>query len=243
MAHTLIVRGFDDLVHEKLGEMANHRGISINSIVKDAVDIWLKEQQLKAPKKHNLVIYSDEESVIRTIKTMDRLAEVGNLFKCFIGSPGSASTQLLSKLKWYDGAIKPYPYPSSLKAKEKQQMQQTVQAQVIDQGRKDIKKYYSMVIENILKKANNRKLCCMDFVINDIGKTSIKQALAMEKFYNSNRLAGLMYCIYKTDTLLNSEIKDLIELFGEHDQIFILKEDEVYKLHLTKENVHKFFLN
>ena len=243
MAHTLIARGFDDQVHEKLGEMANQRGASINSIVKDAVDIWLKEQQLEAPKKHHLVIYSDEESVLRTLKTMDRLAEVGNLFKCFIGSPGSASTQLLSKLKWYDGAIKSYPYPSSPEAREKQQMQQAVQTKAIDHGRKDIKKYYNMVIENIVKKANNRKLCCMDFMINDVGKSSIKQALAMERVYNSNRLAGLMYCVYKSDTLLNSEIKDLIELFEEHDQIFILKEDEVYKLHLTKENVHKFFLN
>jgi hypothetical protein len=119
MAHTLIVRGFDDQVHEKLGGMANQRGVSINSIVKDAVDIWLKEQQLEAPKKHHLVIYSDEESVMRTLKMMDRLAEVGNLFKCFIGSPGDASTRLLSKLKWYDGAIKAYPYPSSLQKLEK----------------------------------------------------------------------------------------------------------------------------
>ena len=242
MAHTLIARGFDDQVHEKLGEMANQRGVSINSIVKDAVDLWLKEQQLEAPKKHHLVIYSDEESVLRTLKTMDRLAEVGNLFKCFIGSPGSASTQLLSKLKWYDGAIKSYPYPSSPEAREKQQMQQAVQTKAIDHGRKDIKEYYNMVVENIVKKANNRKLCCMDFVINDVGKASIKQALAMEKVYNSNRLAGLMYCVYRSDTLSNSEIKDLIELIEEHDQIFILKEDEVYKLHLTKENVHKFFL-
>jgi hypothetical protein len=243
MAHALIVRGFDDQVHEKLGEMANQRGVSINSIVKDAVDLWLKEQQLEVPKKHHLVIYSDEESVMRTLKTMDRLAEVGNLFKCFIGSPGSASTQLLSKLKWYDGAIKPYPYLSSPEVRERQQMQWAVQTRVIDQGQKGIKKYYSMAIENIVKKADNRKLCCMDFAINDVGRASIKQALAMEKFYNSNRLAGLMYCIYRSDTLLNSEVKDLIELFEEHDQIFILKDDEVYKLHLTKENVHKFFLN
>jgi hypothetical protein len=28
-----------------------------------------------------------------------------------------------------------------------------------------------------------------------------------------------------------------------HDQIFIVKDDEVYKLHITKENVHKLFLN
>lgn len=30
----------------------------------------------------------------------------------------------------------------------------------------------------------------------------------------------------------------MIELFEMHDQIFIIKGDEVYKLHVTKENVH-----
>jgi predicted HicB family RNase H-like nuclease len=45
MSHTLIVRGFSDQVHEGLGEIANQRGVSINSIVKDAVDMWLKKNQ------------------------------------------------------------------------------------------------------------------------------------------------------------------------------------------------------
>ena len=44
MAHNLIIRGFDDKVHTQLGEMANQRGVSINSIVKDAVDMWLKKR-------------------------------------------------------------------------------------------------------------------------------------------------------------------------------------------------------
>ena len=52
-----------------------------------------------------------------------------------------------------------------------------------------------------------------------------------------------MYCTYKTQTLLDSEVKDMIELFEMHDQIFIVKNDEVYKLHITKENVHKLFLH
>ena len=47
MSHTLIVRGFNDQVHEKLGEIANQRGVSINSIVKDAVDMWLKKKNQK----------------------------------------------------------------------------------------------------------------------------------------------------------------------------------------------------
>ena len=68
MAHNLIIRGFDDKVHTQLGEMANQRGVSINSIVKDAVDKWLKYQQSQVPRKHYLVIYSDDES--------DRIAKI-----------------------------------------------------------------------------------------------------------------------------------------------------------------------
>jgi hypothetical protein len=40
LTHTLIIRGFDDHVHEQLGDIANQMGVSINSIVKDAVDKW-----------------------------------------------------------------------------------------------------------------------------------------------------------------------------------------------------------
>ena len=78
---------------------------------------------------------------------------------------------------------------------------------------------------------------------NDIAKFYLKQALTIEEAYDNSRIPGLMYCTYKTQTLLDSEIKDIIELFEMHDQIFIVKNDEVYKLHVTKENVHKLFLH
>jgi hypothetical protein len=54
---------------------------------------------------------------------------------------------------------------------------------------------------------------------------------------------NLYYIPPNTHTLLNAEIKDMMELFEGYDQIFILKSDEVYKLHVTKVNVHKLFLN
>ncbi|MGB7664902.1 MAG: hypothetical protein WBL67_19385 [Nitrososphaeraceae archaeon] len=257
MTHNLIIRGFDDQVHEKLGEIANQRGVSINSIVKDAVDVWLKKQQSEIPRKHHLVIYSDDESMMRLLKSMDKLAKEGNLFRCFFGPPRNQSIELLSRLKWYDGTVKPYPYSSVTQSKDEQhelslqQQQQQMQAQAQAQSQsqaqvqsqKNIMKYCGKVIENVVKNANNNQVCCMDFVINDVGKDSLRQALIVEKAYDDNRIAGLMYCTYKTDSLLNSEIKDLIELFEMHDQIFILKEDEVYKLHITKENVHKLFLS
>ena len=234
LTHTLIIRGFDDQVHEQLGEIANHRGVSINSIVKDAVDKWLKKQQSVVPRKHDLIIYSDDDSMIRMLKSMDRLAKEGNLFKCFFGPPHSPSTELLTKLKWYDGTVEPYYY-SSQKPKQGQQLQ--------IQSQKNIMKYCGKVIENVVKNASNKQVCCLDFLMNDVKKSSLRQSLDIEKDYDDNRIAGLMYCAYKTDNLLNSDIKDLIELFEMHDQIFIVKEDEVYKLHITKENVHKLFLS
>ncbi|MGC1134731.1 MAG: hypothetical protein WA941_18020 [Nitrososphaeraceae archaeon] len=49
------------------------------------------------------------------LKSMDRLAQEGNLFKCFCGSPDGPSTELLTRLKWYDGTIQPYVYPKEEK--------------------------------------------------------------------------------------------------------------------------------
>jgi hypothetical protein len=107
MTHNLIVRGFDDQVHTKLGEVANQRGVSINSIVKDAVDKWLKEQQSQVPKKHYLIIYPDDDSILGLLKSMDRLAKEEDLFRCFCGPPNSASTNLLAKLSWHNGTVEP----------------------------------------------------------------------------------------------------------------------------------------
>lgn len=250
MAHNLIIRGFDDKVHLQLGELANQGGVSINSIVKDAVDKWLKHQQSEVPRKHYLVIYSDDESMIGLLKSMDRLAKESDLFRCFCSSPESQSSELLSKLKWYDATIKPYYYaPADTIAavnyqdKNDHSPNQQQQKQQTQLSQKNIMKYFGNIIENMAKKANNKQVCCLDLLINDIAKTSLKQVLSIEEAYNTNRIAGSTYCTYNTATLLNSEIKDMLELFELHDQIFLLNGDEVYKLHVTKENVHKLFLN
>jgi hypothetical protein len=93
--------------------LENQRGVSINSIVKDAVDKWLKQQQSQVSRNHYLVIYSDDESMMELLKSMDRLAKEGDLFRCFCGPPYSPLSELLSKLRWYDGTIEPYYYISS----------------------------------------------------------------------------------------------------------------------------------
>ena len=51
-----------DTVYILLGDLSRQKGVSINSIVRDAVDKWLKEQK-EIPKRHHLLIYDNEESV------------------------------------------------------------------------------------------------------------------------------------------------------------------------------------
>jgi hypothetical protein len=233
MTRDLIVRGFDDQVHSTLGKIANQKRVSINSIVKDAVDKWLKHQQ-EIPKKHYLIIYSDHESMLALLKSMDRLAKESDMFRCYCGPPRSPETIFLSKLKWYDGTPMPYYYRDhTLLAKEQKDAR----------NRNDITKYCRQVITKIADGSNNKQLCCMDFLINDISKNSLKQAMIVEQLYDNNRLSGSMYCNYMTENLIHSDIKNMIELFEMHDQVFILKDTEVYKLHITKENIHKMFLN
>ena len=208
MTHDLIIRGFDDQTHSSLGKIANQKGVSINSIVKDAVDKWLKQQQ-EIPKRHYLVIYSGYESMTGLLKSMDRLAKEANLFRCYVGR-NIPPTELLSKMMWFDGTVLPY----YLESHGENQSQQQIQKQMPSQ--KNIMKYFSKVVENIAHNANNRQLCCVDFLINDIAQASMKQALTIEHVLDYHRLSGIVYCSYKTDTLLKSEIENFIELFEMH---------------------------
>ena len=63
MVHNLIIRGFDDDTYAQLGNLSRQKGVSINSIVKDAVDHWLKKKK-EMSKRHHLLLYDDIESKI-----------------------------------------------------------------------------------------------------------------------------------------------------------------------------------
>ncbi|NOJ29957.1 MAG: hypothetical protein DA328_07305 [Nitrososphaeraceae archaeon] len=240
MPHDLLIRGFDDQIHLQLGELAKEKGVSINSIVKDAVDKWLK-RQADIPMKHYLLIYSDDNSISGLLRSMDRIAKENDLFRCFCGPPSTNSSKLLSKLNWYNGTVIPYYYDEfeTLKRTQKNKSQSHV-----SDNDKSILGYCTTIMENIaVNNVNKKQVCCIDFLIDDVAKSSLQQAMTIEKAYDASRIPGLMYCTYKTETLLRAKINDLLELFEGHDQVFILKDDDVYKLHITKENVHKLFLS
>ncbi len=221
MAKNLIVRGFDDDTHIQLGQVAREKGVSINSIVRDAVDRWLQQQQTNIPKKHHLILYDSDDSMIALLKSMDGLAKDAGWFRCYAGPPLSRVSKHVNNLGWFEGTILPYE----------------------PQKQNNVLKYCGATMERIAKSANNRQVCCMDFLINDIAKASLKQAIDIEHAYDNDRISGFMFCTYRTDTLLGSDMTSILDLFEMHDQVFVLKESEVYKLHVTKESVHKFFIS
>jgi len=219
MAKDVLVRGFSDDIHADLSKKADQMGVSINSIVKDAVDQWLNKK-IHVPHVHDLLIYADEKSMNSFLKSLDRMANDEEWFKSYAAPPKHHTEKILSKLNWFNGTVKPYtPHGTGGS------------------------KYCGNVIENIVKKSNNKPLCCVDFVITDIAKNSFGQAMELEKAYDESRLPGLMFCPYKSSDLMNSDITDLVELFMMHDRIFVVKNDDIYKLHITKESIHKVFLN
>lgn len=218
MTRDLLVRGFNNETHSELGVAAENLGVSLNSIVKDAVDKWLKNYS-QIPKKHALVLYDDNESLLRMLKSMDGIASDGGWFRCFCGSSSHPAVKLLNKLRWFNATAQPY---SMLQ--------------------KNAKKFFSLTVDKIVKTTKGKQICLFDFAIEEYARTSLKDAIQLETGYNSNKLAGLVFCPYQI-TILEKDISSLLEIFEAHDQVFIIRNSEIYKIHITKENIHKLFLN
>ena len=220
MPKDVLVRGVDEEIYSSLEVAAKEKGISINSLVKDAIDSWLSKKNDEI-KIHHLILYSDDKSIESLLRSLDYFAKKSGWFKCHCGPSTSSSVKLLDEMKWYNGTISPY-----------------------DPNTKNLLTYCGNVMQGIAKKANNQPVCCIDFVLGDIAnQKSLSQAVKIEHQYNKGRTGGLMFCPYKTPDLLSAGIDDMIELFEEHDQIFILKGDKVYKLHLTLESTHKMIMS
>ena len=219
MTRNLIIRGFDDTVHSQLGDQSKRKGVSINSIVKDAVDQWLQRQN-EIPKRHHLLLYDNEESIQHLIKSLDKMAQEDEWFKCFVRSSNTSITKALEKLDWFDGTIVQYK-----------------------QSQKDKMKHIKDILQNIAQHSNEKEIFLLDFLVNDIATSSVTEAIYLEKEYDKNRLEGLVFCAYEMNNLFNASTSEMVEMFESHDQVFILNNDQIFKLHLTKESIHKLFLS
>ncbi|MFB5631597.1 MAG: hypothetical protein ACE5RN_08420 [Nitrosopumilaceae archaeon] len=218
MVKDLHIRDIDDKDHSKLTKIADEMGVSINSIVKDAVDKWLL-QKSQTPKKHILLIYDDDKAVVNLLKSVDKIANEQGWFRAFCASPEHASKRSLSKLGWFDGTVLPYnPAKNPLK-------------------------YCSQMGEKIAKASKQKPLFAIDFVLSDIASSSLEDAMKIERAYDKDPMPGIFFCPYKAENVMSSSVAQTMELFLMHDPFYILKENELYKFHVTKESPHKLFLN
>ena len=219
MGKDLHIRDIDEKEHSELTKIADGMGVSVNSIVKDAIDKWL-QKKIHLPHIHDLLIYHDEKSMHIFLKSLDKLADSSQWYKSFVAPPKHHTENTFSKLNWHNNTVKPYN----------------------PKGMGDMK-YCGLLIRQLSKESQKKPLCCVDFVITDIAKNSFNKAMEIEKAYDESRLPGLMFCPYKASDLMSSDITNMIELFTMHDRIFVIKNDDIYKLQIKKESIHKIFLN
>jgi hypothetical protein len=172
MAKNLIVRGFDDDTHSQLGQVAREKGVSINSIVRHDVDRWL-QQKITIPKKHHLKLYDSDDSMISLLKSIEGLAKKSEWFRCYAGAPLSGISKCVNNLGWFEGTILPY-----------------------EPDKQNVFKYCGVTMERIAQSANNRQICCMDFLINVVAKSSLKKAIEIEHAYDNDRISGFMFCVF-----------------------------------------------
>ncbi len=212
------MRGFNEKLHEELDDEAKKEGVSPASILEDALDEWIKNKQT-VPMKHYLVLYSDDKSLLNFIKRINELDD-GDLFHVTCGPQSHTGVKFLKKHGWFDATISPYI-----------------------QGMKKPEKYASKVFDHLEKVTADKQACFIGFMTEDIAhQYSLQKASEVEKIYNTKRIGGVVFCPYDMRKLNDFNFIDIFKLFEDHDEIFVLKENEVYKLNVDKTNHAKLFL-
>ena len=218
MSKVLYVRGFNEKLHDTLDDQAKKEGVSPASILENAFEEWLKNKQ-GTPTKHYLVLYSDDKSLLNFIKRINELDD-GDLFHVTCGPQSHTGVKFLKKHGWFDATISPYM-----------------------QGMKEPEKYASKVFDHLEKVTADKQACFIGFMTEDIARQySLQKASEVEKIYNTKRIGGVVFCPYDMRKLNDFNFIDIFKLFEDHDEIFVLKENEVYKLNVDKTNHAKLFL-
>jgi len=218
MSKVLYVRGFNEQLHDELDDQAKKEGVSPASILENAFEEWLKNKQ-GIPTKHYLVLYSDDKSLLDFVRKINDLND-GDRFHVTCGPQSNTGVKFLTKHGWYDATISPYI-----------------------QGIKKPEKYASKVFDHIGKVTADKQTCFIGFMTEDIAQRySLQKANEIEEIYNTKRIGGVVFCPYDMRKLNDFNFTDIFKLFENHDEIFVLKENEVYKLNVDKTNHAKLFL-
>jgi len=218
MEKVLFVRGFDETLHNKLNDQSRTEGVSTASILEKAYEDWLKKRN-ETPSIHYLLLYSDDKSLLNFLKKADQMLD-DNCVKICAGTPSSAM-KFLKKNGWIDGADKSY----------------------VQEIKKSPEQCTSKVFDHLGEIASGKYSCYMGFMTEDVAlQYSVKRANDIERIYNSKRIPGVVFCPYNIAKLKNYSLRDLIDLFKEHDKGFLVEGNDVFEMSITNTNLPKLFL-
>jgi len=219
MGKVLYVRGFDDELHDKLSDQSKKEGVSPASILEEAYDDWLKKRK-GIQSIHYLLLYSDGKTLENFLKKADGMLDE-NCVKLCAGTHSHSAMKYLKKHGWVDGTDSSYD-----KAIKKKPEQVT-----------------SKVFDRLAKISSGKYSCYMGFMTEDVAlQHSLKKANEIERIYNSKRIPGVVFCPYDMSKLKGYSLKDLLELFDEHDKGFIIEGTEVFEVNISNTNLPKLFL-
>jgi len=212
MGKILYVRGFNDSLHDDLNEISKKEGVSPGAIIEEALEQW-KQKKEKIPKKHHLVLWSDEKELNNFLKKMDEVTKEDWL-QIYTALQTKKTQKFFESHGWNKGAKNN------------------------DSFEKNPGKYYQEVSKTLKGDSKHKQACVIG-----VGKPdSIKATNQIEKLYNKNRIEGATLCCYDTKSFGNTDFADVCELFEEYDRIFVLKNGETFELNMSKQNPLKMLL-
>lgn len=218
MSRTLYVRTFNDTIHDELSDLSQKQGVTVGSIIEEAVGEWMKQKH-DIPSKHHLVLYSDKDSLLNFLRKMEE-ATKEDWDRVCLGPESHEGQKFLKKRQWMDATISPYA-----------------------QGIKNPEKYSAKIFDKVAKNASGKKTVFMGFMTGDVAiRFSLKKANELERISNSKKGSGIIFCPYDMNRLTGSNIIDLLEIINEHDKVFVLKKNEILELNLSKTNHSKLLL-
>jgi hypothetical protein len=211
MVKDLFVRDFDEKLHAKASQIATDDGITLASIVSDAVEKWIKNHE-KNRHRHYLILYDDEKTLSKLLNEIDKLAS-DNWFRSSCGSAKHYGMQYLSKRKWFDATAGNYD-------------------KLLDNPQVTGNK----VLEIIGNKLGNKFPLTVAFIVEDLArKESVRKAVGFCEWYESKSLPGITYCIANTKNIISGSFDDLFDLFNVHNAMFLTEGNRLYRLRLDEE--------
>jgi hypothetical protein len=218
MPKTLYVRSFNETYHNKLNDISQQKGVSVGSIIEEAVGEWIKNTNQKI-KQHNLILYSNEEELTYFLKKMEDLTKQDWSRIC-LGPENHKGKEFLKKKHWKDITVLPYV-----------------------RGLKNPEKYASKVFGLADKESSGKDAVLIGFMTGDVAsRFNLKKSIDLEKISNDTINSGIVFCPFKINNLTGNNMVELFELINEHDKVFVIKNNEIFEMNLDKTNHSKLLL-